>query len=167
MTTFVWDEYGLSALPVKERLAKCTEIIKTDKSAPKRWIAIYVTGEICYETHEHDKEIGDLMAWVCHNEKNDIVKHEACFQIGLRNLKDHIDVLLDVAVHHRGHEISRHEAIEALGLMRAHDSHDQIKRSLDGLTYSDSIAVKQSAQFVLELLELLKDKGEYKKGGKI
>lgn len=162
--TQVWDEYGLGKLPPKQRLAECTKQIKTSRNAAQRWIAIYTVGEICYETDEFNIEIGDLMAWVIHHEKNDVVKHEACFQIGLRNLTDHIDDLIDVAVHHRHHVISQHEAIEALGLMRAHS--DRIVKTLTGLTLVDSEPVKVSAKFVLQLLELLKNKGDYR-GGKV
>lgn len=160
----IWDEYALGDLPPKERLDKCKELIKTSRNAAQRWIAIYSAGEICYEDHYWDKEIGDLMAWVIHHEKNDVVKHEACFQIGLRNFADHIDDLIDVAVHHRQHVISQHEAIEALGLMRAHE--DRIIKTLHGLALADSIPVRVSAKFVLQLLSLLKGKGEYR-GGKV
>jgi hypothetical protein len=36
------------------------------------------------------EEIANLMVWVLNNEKNGIVKHEAAFQIGLRNMRDKI-----------------------------------------------------------------------------
>lgn len=160
----IWDEYTLGNLPPRERLDKCTEIIKTNKNAAQRWIAIYAAGEICYNTHYYDKEIGDLMGWIIHHEKNDIVKHEACFQIGLRNFEDHIEDLVTVATRHSMHVISQHEAIEALGLMRADD--DRIIRTLNGLELSDSEPVRESAKFVLQLLELLKGKGKYK-GGRV
>lgn len=160
----VWDEYALAGLPLRERLDKCTHLIKTSKNPAERWIAIYTAGEICYSDHYYDKEIGDLMAWVIHHEKNDIVKHEACFQIGLRNFEDHIEDLVTVATRHSMHVISQHEAIEALGLMRADD--DRIIRTLNGLELSDSEPVRESAKFVLQLLELLKGKGKYK-GGRV
>lgn len=163
-TEMIWDEYALSQLPPNERLVECTRVIRTSQKPAERWIAIYVAGEICYTTHEFDIELGQLMAWVIHHEENDVVKHEACFQIGLRNFRAHIDDLITCAVYHRKHVISQHEAIEALGLMRADE--DRIIRTLKGLALVDSEPVRVSAIFVLELLELLKGKGEYR-GGKV
>lgn len=163
----IWDEYGLGKLQPRERLDKCIEIIKKDKRNPMRWIAIYTAGAICYDLKKDDPmraEIGNLMVWICHNEQHDIVKHEACFQIGLHNFEEYVDVLLDIAIHHRHHRISQHESIEALGLLRTKE--DYIIKSLNALALADDSVVKVSAQFVLELLELMKNMGEYR-GGKV
>lgn len=163
----IWDEYALAGLPLRERLDKCTHLIKTSKRKPQRWIAIYAAGEICYVLEKDDPmrlEIGELMVYVIKHEKDDVVKHEACFQLGLRNFDNHVDVLLDVAIHHRHHRISQHEAIEALGLLRTKEEY--IIKSLKALALADDDVVRVSAKFVLELLDFLKDAGEYR-GGKV
>lgn len=91
--------------------------------------------------------------------KNGIVKHEAAFQIGLRNMRDKIPFLLDCACHDDS-SVARHEAIEALGMMR--DQSDNTKRVLTGLTFVSDRAVSETAKFVLKRLDRLKNKGEYK-----
>jgi HEAT repeat protein len=160
--TIILDEYDMRKLPARERLDKITEIIKFDKKdESKRWDAVWLAGEICDKTTKFKQEIADLMVWILQHEQNGIVKHEAAFQIGLRNFRDKIPELVDCAVHDSS-DVARHEAIEALGMMRVQDP--DVKKVLDGLTYVDSKAVSETAKFVLKRLERLKDKGEYRDG---
>src|SRR4030095_8525383 len=148
-------------MPPRKRLNKLTMIIKTDKhDESKRWDAVWLLGEILDDKNneKYSKEIADLMVWVLVHEKNGIVKHEAAFQIGLRNFRDKIQDLKLCAVYDKS-DVARHEAIEALGMMRVQD--DDTKRVLTGLTFIDNKAVSETAKFVLKRLERLKDKGEY------
>ena len=162
MTNVILDEYDYRKMKPRERLTKLTEVIKTDKEdESKRWDAVWLAGEIL-DNKKNDslrKEIEDLMVWVLQHEKNGIVKHEAAFQIGLRNMRDKIANLIDCAVHDNS-SVAKHEAIEALGMMR--DQSDNTRRVLEGLTYVSDNAVSETAKFVLKRLERLKNKGAYR-----
>jgi hypothetical protein len=163
MTEYILDEYDMRKLPPRERLDKLTEIIKTNKKDESaRWDAVWLAGEICDSIGSKMPmmcEIADLMAWILKNDNNGIVKHEAAFQIGLRNFRDKIPDLKNCAVYDKS-DVARHEAIEALGMMRVQDA--DTKKVLDGLTYVDSKAVSETAKFVLKRLERLKTKGDYR-----
>jgi HEAT repeat protein len=102
-------------------------------------------------------EIADLMVWVLQNDDNGIVKHEAAFQIGLRNMRHKIPDLLYSAQHDKS-DVTRHESIEALGLMRVHEC----KEELEKMSQEPNEAVSETASFVLKRLERLKNSGEYK-----
>ena len=160
----ILDEYDYRQMPPRQRLTTLIKVIKTDKDdESKRWDAVWLCGEMLDSKSnlKYRDEIADLMVWVLYHEKNGIVKHEAAFQIGLRNMRDKIDNLKDIAVHDES-DVARHEAVEALGMMRVQD--EDTKRVLEGLTFVDSKAVSETASFVLKRLERLKDKGPYKDG---
>ena len=95
MTNVILDEYDLRELPPRERLDKIKEILRDEEDESIRWDAVWLAGEIIDTEHlklfdRMQTEIADLMVWVLKNEKNGIVKHEAAFQIGLRNMRDKI-----------------------------------------------------------------------------
>jgi HEAT repeat protein len=102
-------------------------------------------------------EVADLMAWVLKNDKNGVVKHEACYQIAARNMRKKIPNLVETALNDKS-VIAKHEAIESLGLMRAFDSREIISKSLD----DPNPEVRETAAFVMKRLERLhKIKGTY------
>jgi len=120
----ILDEYDMRALPPRERLDKIEEQLKTHDDESVRWDAVWLAGEMCDTMAKNNpmrREIANLMAWILTHEKNGIVKHEAAFQIGLRNFRDKIPDLIECAKNDQS-EVARHEAIEALGLMRDHGS---------------------------------------------
>lgn len=160
--SIILDEYDYRKIAPRKRLDKLSSIIKTDKhDESKRWDAVWLAGEILDDekNQKYRQEVANLMVWVLIHEKNGIVKHEAAFQIGLRNFRDKIQDLKLCAVYDDS-DVARHEAIEALGMMRVQD--DDTKRVLTGLTFVDCKAVSETAKFVLKRLERLKDKGEYR-----
>lgn len=164
MTNVILDEYDLRAMPPRERLDKIKEILKTEDDESIRWDAVWLAGEIIDTEHlplfdPMQTEIADLMVWVLKNEKNGIVKHEAAFQIGLRNMRDKIPYLF-YSIENDDNDVTVHEAIEALGLMRVQS--DDCKKLLTRMSKSPRPAVSETARFVLKRLERLKDKGEYK-----
>lgn len=157
---FVFDEYNTRRMPPRERLCKITEILKNEKDESIRWDAVWLAGEITEVVEKEDPilcEIADLMVWVLRNDDNGIVKHEAAFQIGVRNMRTKIPDLLYSAMNDRS-EIARHESIEALGLMRAHEATEKLKE----MTTSPSPAVRETAIFVLKRLARLENRGDYK-----
>ena len=161
MTNVVLDEYDIRALVPRKRLDRLKQILSDEQDDESiRWDAVWLAGEMCETLRMFDpmqKEIADLMVWVLKNEKNGIVKHEAAFQIGLRNMKEKIPDLLYCAQHDDS-DIARHEAIEAFGLMRYHGC----KKELEEMAKENNSAVSETATFVLKRLERLKDKGEYR-----
>jgi HEAT repeat protein len=164
MTNVILDEYDLRELPPRERLDKIKEILKNEKEDESiRWDAVWLAGEIIDTANltlfdPMQAEIAEFMIWVLRNEKNGIVKHEAAFQIGLRNMRDKIPELYNT-IENDESDVARHEAIEALGLMRVQT--DECKKLLTRMSQSPNKAVSETAIFVLKRLERLKDKGEY------
>jgi len=158
MNPIILDESNLRGLPVRERLDKCTLIIKNEADESLRWDAVWLAGEIAETAGKQDPlfgEVEDLMAWVLKNDDNGVVKHEACYQIAARNMRKKIPDLIQTALNDTS-VIAKHEAIESLGLMRAFDSKDLIFDSLE----DPSPEVRETAAFVMKRLKRLQKKKE-------
>jgi len=159
----IFDDTGIRKLPDDERLIQCEKIIKGEEDESMRWDAVWLAGEIVTPTdldnskHLFDK-VSDLMAWVLKNDENGVVKHEACYQIAARNMRNNIPDLVHACLHDSS-VLTRHEALESLGLMRAIEVVDIIKNCLS----DPSIDVQETAHFVLKRLkrmQQLKEKYE-------
>jgi len=96
------------------------------------------------------------MAWVLQNDKNGVVKHEACYQIAARNMRNNIPVLIHSALYDDS-VLTKHEAIESLGLMRAFEAEDLIKQAIN----DPSPDVRETAEFVIKRLSRIKALGAY------
>jgi len=156
----IFDEYDMRKLPPRERLDKITYILRNERDESIRWDSVWLAGEITEVIDTSDTifdEIADLMVWVLLNDDNGIVKHEAAFQIGVRNMRAKIPYLVNSALNDKN-ELVRHEAIEALGLMRAHECKEDLRKMLD----DPSDAVKETAVFVLKRLDRLTNRRGYK-----
>ena len=156
----IFDEYDMRKLPPRERLDKIKYIFRNERDESIRWDSVWLAGEITEVIDKDDPmydEIADLMVWILLNDDNGIVKHEAAFQIGLRNMKSKIPDLMNSALNDKK-ELVRHEAIEALGLMRAHECKETLRKMIE----DPSEAVKETAIFVLKRLDRLKNRGPYK-----
>ena len=152
------DDFNLRQLPPDERFLKCESILKESTDESLRWDAVWIAGELLESNCKKDlaQKISDLMVWTLNNDNNGVVKHEACYQIAARNLREKIPDLLKTALNDDS-IVARHEAIEALGLMRAYETEDIIKKTLD----DPNPDVRETAQFVLKRFERLKDTSEY------
>jgi len=160
MAIEVYDENKLRELAEEKRMLVCERIIKNDNDESRRGDAIWLLGEIAENKNQDDpvfEKVADLMEWTLKNDSNGIVKHEACYQIGARNIRSKIPVLIDAALNDKS-ILTKHEAIEALGLMRATESIDLIR----DLEIDPSIDVRETARFVIKRLNRLKDQGDYK-----
>lgn len=160
MAIQLFDENNMRELPDNERFRICDEILKNDEDESKRWDAVWLVGELAEDPKDENQlrnDVADLLEWVLRNDTNGVVKHEASFQIAARNLRQKINVLVDVSLYDKS-ILSKHEAIEALGLMRAFEVEDQIKKMLD----DPSIDVRETAGFVLKRFERLHESGEYR-----
>jgi HEAT repeat protein len=102
-------------------------------------------------------EVADLMAWVLENDDNNVVKHEACYQIAARNMRAKIPSLIKAALDDKS-GLTRHEALESLGLMRATEAADLIRESLNDPLED----VRQTAAFVIKRLKRMEAAGAYK-----
>jgi HEAT repeat protein len=152
MSHIILDDGKLRNLPFRERLDKCTTIIKNEIDESLRWDAVWLAGEIAEmnpNTPLFD-EVADLMTWVLKNDNNGVVKHEACYQIAARNMRNKIPDLVQTAFNDKS-VIAKHEAIESLGLMRAFDSKDMIYNSLN----DPNSDIRETAAFVIKRLERL------------
>lgn len=161
MNRLILDEGNLRNLAPRERLAKCWEIVKKETDESLRWDAVWLAGEIAEINGSGDPlfaEVANLMAWVLKNDTNGVVKHEACYQIAARNMRDKIPDLIDVSLKDSS-VIARHEAIESLGLMRAFDTTEMLSKA----TEDPNPDVKETALFVLKRLKRLEKLEENKK----
>lgn len=160
----MFDEYQIRRLPERERLDQITQILRNEKDEAIRWDCIWLAGEITDNLDVSDPmfvEIAELLAWVLNNDTNGIVKHEAAFQIAVRNMRSKIPDLVYSALHDRS-EITRHESIEGLGLIRAHESRPVLEKL--AADPDESEGVRETAAFVLKRLARVKGKvkGKYK-----
>lgn len=156
----IFDEYDIRKLPPRERLDKLMYILRNERDESIRWDSVWLAGEITEVIDMDDPiflEIADLLVWVLLNDDNIIVKHEAAFQIGARNMRSKIPYLVDSALNDKS-ELVRHESIEALGLMRAHECKESLRKMLN----DPSDAVRKTAAFVLKRLDRLINRGDYK-----
>lgn len=156
----IFDEYEMRKLPPRERLNKIMQVLRNERDESIRWDSIWLAGEITEVINIDDPifdEIADVMVWVLQNDDNGIVKHEAAFQIGVRNMRAKIPHLINSALNDKS-ELVRHESIEALGLMRAHECKETLKKMLE----DPSEAVRETAVFVLKRLDRLTNRGDYK-----
>ncbi len=150
----IFDDAGIRKLPEEERFRQCEKVIKYEKDESMRWDAVWLAGEIAASSNsQNDKKclfdkISDLMAWVLKNDENGVVKHEACYQIAARNMRNNIPDLVHASLHDPS-ILTRHEALESLGLMRAIEVADILKNALT----DPSVDVQETAQFVLKRLK--------------
>jgi HEAT repeat protein len=160
MAIEVLDENNIRELSDEQRFVTCEHILKNDNDESKRWDAVWLLGELAENKNEHNPTFGkiaDVFEWVIKNDDNGVVKHEACYQIAARNMKEKIPVLVHAALYDTS-IITKHEAIESLGLMRAFEAGDLIKKAL----VDQSADVVETAEFVLKRFERLRNLGEYK-----
>lgn len=159
MALLIFDDNKIRELPIGERLKKCKEIIQTDTDESKRWDAVWLMGEIAEDRKQGDPifdQIADVMEWVLVNDDNNVVKHEACYQIAARDMRSKIPSLINAALNDKS-GLTKHEALESLGLMRATEATDLIRSALD----DPADDVKQTARFVIKRLKRMQDAGAY------
>ena len=153
------DENNIRSLSSEERFSVCEQILKNERDESKRWDAVWLIGELA-ENKDHDDpmfiKISDVLGWVLDNDDNGVVKHEACFQVAARNMRNKIPTLVNTALHNSS-ILAKHEAIESLGLMRAFETESLIKKALN----DPSSDVRETAAFVLKRFERLKNRGNY------
>jgi len=158
----IFDDNNIRELPEDKRLLHCEHIIKNEKDESSRWDAVWLAGEVAGIANLNDEKkylfdkVADLMAWVLKNDDNGVVKHEACYQIAARNMRNNIPDLVDASLHDKS-VLTRHEALESLGLMRATDITDMVKDALN----DPSIDVRETASFVLKRLKRMEKMGMY------
>jgi len=153
------DENNIRTLPPDERFLVCEKILKTEVDESKRWDAVWLIGELAEKKDQHDpmfKKVSDVLEWILKNDTNGVVKHEACFQVAARNMRDKIPALVHTALYNNS-VLAKHEAIESLGLMRAFESESLIQKAMD----DPSIDVRETASFVLKRFKRLRDSGLY------
>ena len=105
-------------------------------------------GELAENKDKNDpmfNKVSDVIEWVLNNDDNGVVKHEACFQVAARNMRQKIPVLVNAALYNKS-ILTQHEAIESLGLMRAFEAEPLIRKALD----DPSSDVRETAEFVLK-----------------
>ncbi len=146
-------------MPPMERFSYCENILKNDDDESRRWDAVWLAGELAEKNIDNDimrQKVADLMEWVLRNDSNGVVKHEASFQIAARNLRDKIQLLVEISLNDKS-ILSKHEAIESLGLMRAFEVEEEIKLALE----DPSADVRETAEFILKRFQRLRNSKEY------
>ena len=159
MSNIVLDDNDIRKLPPDQRFEKCEKILKNSDDESLRWDAVWLAGEILDDSDQKDpmfERVADLMVWILRNDNNGVVKHEACFQIAARNMRDKIPDLVITALHDKS-VLAKHESIEALGLMRAFEVEDIISKAKTDPIFE----VRETAQFVLKRFKRLRNQGDY------
>ncbi|MGQ0605713.1 MAG: HEAT repeat domain-containing protein [Candidatus Nitrosotenuis sp.] len=160
MGVLIFDDNLIRELSPDQRLERCKEIIQNENDESKRWDAVWLTGEIAENRVAGDPifdQIADLMEWILVHDDNNVVKHEACYQIAARNMRAKIPALIN-AVTNDPSALTKHEALESLGLMRATEAIELIKNALN-----DPIEdVRQTARFVIKRLKRIEGSGSYR-----
>ena len=155
----VLDENNIRSFSPDKRFLVCEQILKNEKDESKRWDAVWMIGELAEKKDQNDplfRKVSDVLEWVLNNDDNGVVKHEACFQVAARNMRNKIPVLVNTALHNKS-ILAKHEAIESLGLMRAFEAESLIQTALD----DPSSDVRETAAFALKRFERLKTSGVY------
>lgn len=159
MALLIFDDNKIRKLPINDRLERCKDIIQNETDESKRWDAVWLMGEIAENRKQGDPifdQVADVMEWVLIHDDNNVVKHEACYQIAARDMRTKIPALIDAAVNDKS-GLTKHEALESLGLMRATEAINLIRSALDDPVED----VKQTAQFVIKRLKRMQDAGAY------
>lgn len=149
----IYEESSLLQLPISDLLDTCENIIKNGDDESLRGEAIWVLGKTANRLNNDDsnrEKIAEMLEYVLKFDDNDIVKHEACFQLGEHKFFSKIDTLVNSALNDPS-EIVRHEAVEAFGLMQAFNHRDVIRKALE----DENSGVRQTASFVLKQLDRL------------
>ena len=158
----VFDEYQIRQIhPLSKRFEKIKEIYDDNKEDESiRWDAVWLAGEIWDDvTKDFKKLIADFMVEILNKDTNGVVKHEAAFQIGLRNMREKLPDLIN-AIKNDPDILVQHEGIEALGLMRDYDNIPLLAQ----LTQDKDKSVSQTAKFVIKRLDRLQGQGQYRDG---
>ena len=156
MSKLALDENEIRELPLEERVAKLEYIFKNSDDESARWDAVWLAGEIPVEVGLKGPlfdRVADLYAWVLKNDDNAVVRHEVCYQIAGRNMRDKIPDLVESGLHDKS-ELVRHEAIECLGIIRAFDKIDVMEKALE----DPSDYVRETARMVLKRMKRLQEK---------
>ncbi len=150
------DENNIRSLPVTQRLEKLEHIFKNSKDESERWDAVWLCGEIA-ETLKPGSDvfnkIADLFAWVLKNDDNIVVRHEVCYQISGRNMRNKIPDLAWSGLNDPS-DLVRHEAIECLGIIHADNEVKTVEKALK----DSSKNVRDTARFVLKRMRRTKGK---------
>ena len=156
MSKLALDDKELRKLPLEERFSKLEYIFKNSDNESARWDAVWLAGEIPVEVGLKGPlfdKVADLFAWVLKNDNNAVVRHEVCYQIAGRNMRNKIPDLAESSLHDKS-ALVRHEAIECLGIIYAFDKIDVMEKGLN----DSSEYVRETARMVLKRMERIKGK---------
>lgn len=143
----------IRSLPIEKRIKELEKIAKTSQDESERWDCVWLAGEIAEDVNLKGplfERVADLEAWIMKNDPNSIVRHEACYQIAGRNMRQKIPDLVDSGLHDQS-ALVRHEAIECLAIMRAYETRPDVEKALN----DPNEYVKETAKFVLRRLDRL------------
>ena len=154
----ILDELKLRNLLPSERFEALKNILENSDDESLRvdaiWLASEMAEKLSPENPLFDK-IADLFVWVLKNDSNGVVKHEAAFEIGAKNMRKKIPELINTALTDTN-VLARHEALEGLGIIRAQECTDMLKRALE----DPVLEVRETALFVLKRLERVRKTGK-------
>jgi HEAT repeat protein len=147
----ILDDNNVRKLSPPERFEFLKDILKNSKDESARVDAVWLASEMAEIMNAKDPlfdEISELLVWVLKNDDNGVVKHEAAFEIGAKNMRKKIPELMNAALHDQN-ILTRHESLEALGIIRAHECKEMLKKALEDPVFE----VRETALFVLKRLE--------------
>jgi HEAT repeat protein len=147
----VFDDLGVRKLPNQKRFEILKNVLETSQDESLRVDAVWLASEMTETMDAEDPlfdKIADLLVWVLKNDDSGVVKHEAAFEIGAKNMRKKIPELINSALHDEN-VLARHESLEALGIIRAQECKDALRKALQDPVFE----VRETALFVLKRLE--------------
>lgn len=151
----VLDDYHVRNLPPQERFDKICHVLKTSDDESLRVDSVWLLSEMLDFVRTGDslyEKISDMLVWILKNDHNGVVKHEAAFEIGARNLRKKIPELIEAATCDDD-VLVRHESLEGLGLMKT----DEFKETIRVCLEDPAKEVRETAMFVLKRMERIKN----------
>lgn len=145
------DEENIRALPLEKRIKTLEYIFRNSNDESKRWDAVWLIGEIAEELADNNpllQKVSDLCVYVLRYDSNCIVRHEVCYQIAGRNMRDKIPDLVWSALNDPS-DLVRHEATECLGIIHADNEIETVIKA----TKDPSKNVRDTAEFVLKRMK--------------
>jgi len=147
----ILDDLKVRRFPPRERYEILKKVLHASQDESARVDALWLASETAETLGPSDPlfdEISDLLVWILKNDNSGVVKHEAAFEIGAKNMRKKIPELINAALND-DNVLARHESLEALGIIRAVESKDEIKKALK----DPILEVRETASFVLKRLE--------------
>lgn len=134
MSKLALDDNELRKLPLEERVSKLEYIFKNSDDESARWDAVWLAGEIPVEVGLKGPlfdRAADLFGWVLKNDNNAVVRHEVCYQIAGRNMRDKIPDLAEASLHDKSDDFWYNKAVHYCEIGEYEEAKNALEKNLE------------------------------------